>query len=62
MLTSEADADRLGPVDRIIVRFPGSDVGNGQRAPIPAERDDLGLFRIRDALGDRQAQREGRRF
>jgi hypothetical protein len=49
-MTTEADVDQLGPVDWIVVEFPGPDFGKGQVAPILADYVDRDLVRILDVL------------
>jgi hypothetical protein len=46
----EVDVDRLGPVDWIVVEFPGTDFGKGQIAPVLKDYVDRGLIRILDML------------
>ena len=47
---AEVDVDRLGPVDWMVVEFPGPDFGKGQVAPILKDYVDRGLIRILDML------------
>jgi Family of unknown function (DUF6325) len=47
---AEIDVDRLGPVDWIVVEFPGPDFGKGQLAPVLTDYVDRGLIRILDML------------
>ena len=47
---AEADVDRLGPVDWMVVAFPGPDFGKGQVAPILKDYVERGLIRILDML------------
>lgn len=47
---AEIDVDRLGPVDWIVVEFPGPDFGKGQIAPALTDYVDRGLIRILDML------------
>ncbi len=42
--------DVLGPVDWIVVEFPGMDFGKGRVAPILQDYVDKGLIRILDML------------
>jgi hypothetical protein len=44
------DVDQLGPVDWIVVEFPGSDFGKGQVAPLLKDYVDRGLVRVLDML------------
>ncbi|MGZ4537550.1 MAG: DUF6325 family protein [Blastococcus sp.] len=44
------DVDQLGPVDWIVVEFPGSDFGKGQLAPLLKDYVDRGLVRVLDML------------
>jgi hypothetical protein len=46
----EADVDQLGPVDWIVVAFPGTDFGKGQVAPVLKDYVDRGLIRVLDTL------------
>jgi hypothetical protein len=46
----EVDVDRLGPVDWIVVEFPGPDFGKGQVAPVLKDYVDRGLIRVLDLL------------
>jgi len=46
----EADVDQLGPVDWIVVEFPGTDFGKGQVAPVVKDYVDRGLIRVLDTL------------
>ena len=46
----EVDVDRLGPVDWIVVEFPGTDFGKGQVAPVLNDYVERGLIRILDML------------
>lgn len=46
----EADVDQLGPVDWIVVEFPGTDFGRGQVAPVLKGYVDRGLIRVLDTL------------
>ena len=46
----EVDVDRLGPVDWIVVEFPGPDFGKGQVAPILKDYVDRGLIRVLDLM------------
>ena len=46
----EEDVDRLGPVDWMVVEFPGTDFGKGQIAPVLTDYVDRGLIRILDML------------
>ena len=46
----EADLDRLGPVDWIVVEFPGTEFGKGQVAPVLKDYVDRGLIRVLDML------------
>jgi hypothetical protein len=46
----EVDVDRLGPVDWMVVEFPGPDFGKGQVAPVLEDYVDRGLIRILDML------------
>lgn len=46
----EVDVDRLGPVDWIVVEFPGTDFGKGQVAPVLKDYVDRGLVRVLDML------------
>lgn len=45
-----ADVDRLGPVDWIVVEFPGMNFGEGQVAPVLKDYVDRGLVRVLDLL------------
>jgi hypothetical protein len=45
-----ADVDQLGPVDWMVVEFPGSDFGKGQVAPALQDSVDRGLVRVLDML------------
>ena len=47
---AETDVDRLGPVDWMVVEFPGPDFGKGQVAPILTDYVERGLIRILDML------------
>ena len=47
---AETDVDRLGPVDWMVVEFPGPDFGKGQVAPVLTDYVDRGLIRILDML------------
>jgi hypothetical protein len=47
---AEADVDQLGPVDWIVVEFPGKDFGKGQVAPVLKDYVDRGLIRVLDTL------------
>lgn len=49
-MTTEVDVDRLGPVDWIVVEFPGTNFGKGQVAPVLKEYVDKGLIRVLDML------------
>ena len=42
--------DQLGPVDWIVVEFPGNDYGKGQVAPLLKDLIDRGLVRVLDLL------------
>ena len=42
--------DQLGPVDWLIVEFPGTDYGRGQVAPYLQELVDRGLVRVLDLV------------
>jgi hypothetical protein len=42
--------DQLGPVDWIVVEFPGADFGQGQVAPYLKDLTDRGLIRVLDLL------------
>jgi len=44
------DVDQLGPVDWMVVEFPGSDFGKGQVAPVLKDSVDRGLVRVLDML------------
>lgn len=44
------DVDQLGPVDWIVVEFPGSDFGKGEVAPLLKDYVDRGLVRVLDML------------
>jgi hypothetical protein len=44
------DVDQLGPVDWIVVEFPGSDFGKGEVAPLLKDYVDRGLVRVLDLL------------
>jgi len=44
------EIDELGPVDWIVVEFPGSEFGKGQIAPILKDLVDRGLVRVLDLL------------
>lgn len=44
------DVDQLGPVDWIVVEFPGRDFGKGQVAPLLKDYVDRGLVRVLDML------------
>ncbi|MGZ4647025.1 MAG: DUF6325 family protein [Blastococcus sp.] len=44
------DVDQLGPVDWVVVEFPGSDFGKGQLAPLLKDYVDRGLVRVLDML------------
>ena len=46
----EVDVDRLGPVDWIVVEFPGTEFGKGQIAPVLKDYVDRGLIRVLDML------------
>lgn len=46
----EVDVDRLGPVDWIVVQFPGTEFGKGQVAPVLKDYVDRGLIRVLDML------------
>ena len=48
MTTTEVD--QLGPVDWMVVEFPGPDFGEGRVAPILKDYVDRGLVRILDVL------------
>ena len=43
------DTDQLGPVDWIVVEFPGSQM-NGEIAPVLGDLEDRGLIRVLDLL------------
>ncbi|HSP36455.1 MAG TPA: DUF6325 family protein [Frankiaceae bacterium] len=49
-LDVELELDRLGPVDWIVVEFPGTDFGKGQVAPVLTDFIDRGLVRVLDML------------
>ena len=55
-MTTTLDVDQLGPVDWIVVEFPGNDFGKGQIAPIVSDYIDQGLVRILDVLFMRKSQ------
>ena len=40
--------DQLGPVDWLVVEFPGTEYGKGQVAPVVNDLVDRGLIRILD--------------
>jgi hypothetical protein len=42
--------DQLGPVDWMVVEFPGADFGQGQVAPYLKDLTDRGLIRVLDLL------------
>ena len=44
------DVDQLGPVDWIVVEFPGADFGKGQVAPILKDYLDRGLIKVLDMI------------
>jgi len=44
------DVDQLGPVDWIVVEFPGSDFGKGEVAPLLKDYVERGLVRVLDVL------------
>jgi Family of unknown function (DUF6325) len=46
----EVDIDRLGPVDWIVVEFPGAEFGKGAVAPVLKDYVDRGLIRVLDML------------
>lgn len=46
----EADVDRLGPVDWIVVEFPGAEFGQGTVAPVLKDYVDRGLIRVLDMI------------
>jgi hypothetical protein len=50
MTMTALEVDQLGPVDWIVVEFPGSDFGKGQVAPILQDYVDRGLVRVLDML------------
>jgi len=50
MTVTEMDIDQLGPVDWVVVEFPGPDFGRGQVAPVLKEYVDRGLVRVLDLL------------
>ncbi len=49
-LAADLELDRLGPVDWIVVTFPGMDFGKGQVAPVLDDYIDRGLIRLLDML------------
>ena len=50
MTMTAVEVDQLGPVDWIVVEFPGSDFGKGEVAPILQDYVDRGLVRVLDML------------
>ena len=42
--------DQLGPVDWMVVEFPGTEYGKGQVAPVVNDLVDRGLIRVLDVL------------
>ena len=48
--------DRLGPVDWLVVSFPGDDYGKGQVAPLLQDLVDRGLVRVLDLLFMKKGQ------
>src|SRR4051794_18504560 len=44
------DVDQLGPVDWMVVEFPGKDFGEGHVAPLLKDYVDRGLIRVLDML------------
>lgn len=54
MTTTELD--RLGPVDWIVVEFPGTEFGQGTVAPVLSEYVDRGLVRVLDMLFLRKSE------
>ena len=58
---AETDVDRLGPVDWMVVEFPGPDFGKGQVAPILTDYVERGLIRILDMLFLQKARRRDTR-
>ncbi len=42
--------DQIGPVDWLVVEFPGADYGNGQVAPYLRDLVDRGLVRVLDMV------------
>lgn len=44
------DVDQLGPVDWMVVEFPGPDFGEGRVAPVLTDYVDRGLVRVLDVL------------
>ena len=42
--------DQLGPVDWLVVEFPGTEYGKGQVAPVVNDLVDRGLIRVLDVL------------
>lgn len=50
MTATALNVDQLGPVDWIVVEFPGSDFGRGQVAPVLKDYVDRGLVRVLDLL------------
>ena len=47
---TETMVDQLGPVDWVVVAFPGTDYGKGQVAPFLTDLVDRGLVRVLDLL------------
>lgn len=50
MTTTRDPLDTLGPVDWMVVQFPGSDFGRGQVAPVLNDLLDRGLVRVLDLV------------
>lgn len=49
-IADDLELDRFGPVDWIVVEFPGTDFGKGQVAPVLADYIERGLVRVLDML------------
>ena len=56
MTLTADDLDQLGPVDWIVVEFPGADFGEGKVAPHVQDLVDRGLVRILDIVFFRKAE------
>ncbi|HTZ42986.1 MAG TPA: DUF6325 family protein [Jatrophihabitans sp.] len=50
MTATAMEIDQLGPVDWVVVEFPGPDFGQGQVAPVLKDYVDRGLVRVLDLL------------